>query len=233
MRQNQKLRVYFSITLLLALLFIVKPSVDLSFSLKWFSPKTHSFIFHENTLLKIIDKSAYVLAFLFFCFHTKCLLYKQEYILNIQQLILGTERWQHKHALLLFCFGPVFTVQMFCKNLFGRARPETILEFGGTQVFSSAFCMTNECTFNCSFVSFHTAIATMLFLYVRNFCSGRTKLVKSLISLSLILFYAFIRIGQGKHFISDIIFSICFICIIDSFILVRSSKIHRLNYVCS
>ena len=175
----KKLSIYSSITLLLACLFIVETSVDLSFSMKWFSPKTHAFIFHENTLLTIIDKSAYIFAFLFFCFHAKGLLYKQKYILNIQQLISGADRWQHKHALLLFCFGPVFTVQMFCKNLFGRARPETILEFGGTQVFSPAFFMTNECTFNCSFVSFHTAIATMLFLYVRNFCSGKAKLIKS------------------------------------------------------
>ena len=217
----KKLFIYSFVTLFLAFLFIIKPDVDISFSREFYSQNTQKFIFYDNKIISIVEQSAYLFAFVFFCFHAKCLLSKQKQILNLQKLFSGPDYQEHKHALLLLCFGPIFTVQMFCKNLFGRSRPEKILEFGGVKVFTPAFIMTNECFFDCSFISFHTAVATMLFLHARNFYSGKAKYINSRITFSLIFIYAVIRIGQGKHFLSDIIFSICFICIIDAFIIMK------------
>jgi lipid A 4'-phosphatase len=208
------------ITSLLSYIFVNYPQTDLFFSQKFYSATTGTFPYLDSAIFTVINRSAYFIAAAFFFLHIKFLFVKP----------LPKNNKRHKHDLLLFLLGPVLTVQIFCKKLFGRARPESIVEFGGTQEFSPAFMISGECSFNCSFVSFHAALATVLFLYQRNFSKGYKKSAYSIVTLSLITLYSTIKLVQGRHFLSDIIFSICFIFILDTLISLKlRGNAHSVN----
>ena len=53
--------------------------------------------------------------------------------------------------------GPGLVVNSVFKDNWQRARPYQVQEFGGTQQFTRAAVITNQCDNNCSFVSGHVA----------------------------------------------------------------------------
>lgn len=110
-------------------------------------------------------------------------------------------------ALLLasLLLGPGLAVNGVLKEHVGRARPDRTVEFGGTQQFTPALMPADQCTENCSFVSGHAALgfypATVGFAYPRR---RRGWLAGGLL---LGGFTGGMRVIQGKHFLSDIVFA--------------------------
>lgn len=101
--------------------------------------------------------------------------------------------------------GPGLLVNEVLKNHWGRARPRDIVEFGGTQTFTPAFVVSDQCERNCSFVSGHSsvpfALCSLAFVLRRRrkaIFAGAT-MFGGLVGLG--------RIAQGAHFLSDVIFS--------------------------
>ncbi len=71
-------------------------------------------------------------------------------------------RWQAWRLPLAFVvvagvMGPGIVVNWGFKDNWQRARPYQVQEFGGTQQFTRAAVMTDQCDNNCSFVSGHVA----------------------------------------------------------------------------
>ena len=107
-----------------------------------------------------------------------------------------------------FIFASVFInllilVNLVLKNMWGRARPNDILQFGGKESFSPWFELSNACNTNCSFVSGDAAVGfslIILFFITKNKIFFWGSLVAGL-SIGLI------RILEGGHFFSDVIMS--------------------------
>jgi lipid A 4'-phosphatase len=113
------------------------------------------------------------------------------------------------YLILVLALGPGLLVNTILKDNWGRARPETIMEFGGVETFSPAFVMSSSCDRNCSFVSGHSAMA--FYVMVPGFLFRRFK--KQIFGLGFVYGSAvgLVRIIQGGHFLSDVVFSFFFV----------------------
>ncbi len=117
-------------------------------------------------------------------------------------------------VLLLYLIGPGLLVNGLLKHVFGRARPEQIVDFGGQAPFTAAWEISGYCRSACSFVSAEmaagTALTTALAIGALWFdgrpAAGRFRGL-ALLSLGLLLLTAVQRIGSGRHFLSDLVFA--------------------------
>lgn len=115
--------------------------------------------------------------------------------------------WRELSFLLFsLAIGPGLVVNAFLKEVWGRARPSQIQEFGGNASFSSAWVIADQCESNCAFVSGHASLAfwTIAVAFVvpaiyraRVFWMG----------LGFGVFMGMARIVQGAHFLSDVVFA--------------------------
>ena len=110
-------------------------------------------------------------------------------------------------------FSMVVVVNVVLKNMWGRARPNDILEFGGSDIFTPWYKLSHACITNCSFVSGDAAVGfSLVALYF---------LIKKEAYLWLAVFFGFalglIRIMEGAHFFSDVILS-CFVVFIFTYL---------------
>lgn len=118
----------------------------------------------------------------------------------------------------LYLIGPAILVNGILKAHWGRARPVDTLEFGGDLLFSPPFEIAAQCASNCSFVSGEAAGATAFAI------SGfiLTRFVKAAIwrnalfglAFAISVSGAFLRIVFGRHFLSDVIFSVLFVSLV-------------------
>ncbi len=124
---------------------------------------------------------------------------------GISKIFFGYRFSIREILLIWFCqiFSILVVVNLFLKNLWGRARPGDILEFGGVETFSPWYKISNSCDTNCSFVSGDSSVGfaiIILFFLTKNiiFLYG---------SLVFGFMLGFIRILAGGHFLSDVVFS--------------------------
>ena len=208
-------------TLILSIIFIVYPKVDIEFSKLFFSENNQKFYFANNSFLKFISNIAYFLAFLL-------LIYNSILILRnlIKTKVFNFEIYKPQIiVLLVFFIGSVMIVQVCSKHYFGRARPVNVKEFNGNSIFSPAFKVSSQCKFNCSFVSFHTSIG-LLFLIHSFVQIGKKRKIMIITSCLLIVLLGLTRIVQGKHFLSDVVISACFM-VITYYLIMTFCEIYR------
>lgn len=105
---------------------------------------------------------------------------------------------------LVLAIGPGFITNIILKDhSFGRPRPIQVSEFGGSDQFSPALHYSGQCHRNCSFVSGHAALA--FYLIALAWILGKRRLLYAGIALGLLV--GLVRIIQGGHFLSDVIFA--------------------------
>lgn len=95
----------------------------------------------------------------------------------------------------------------------GRARPADVVEFGGASPFTPAFQLAENCAKNCSFVSGEVSLAASLAVPIVIILWQRLDhLWARLLALGLAVTYvavvSLLRIGLGRHFLSDAVFAI-------------------------
>ena len=97
----------------------------------------------------------------------------------------------------------IIIVNGLLKGLWGRSRPNDILEFGGDNFFTQWYKIGDSCFSNCSFVSGDSSVGFALIMFY--------LITKKNIYCLLAIFFGsslgLIRIMAGGHFFSDIIFS--------------------------
>ena len=106
-------------------------------------------------------------------------------------------------------------VNLGLKRHVGRARPGDIAEFGGSAEFTPAWQVTGECARNCAFASGEVAmaasiaIAAVVLIWPR---LGRpsARLIAVAAATAYVAVIALLRIGLGRHFLSDAVFSTLF-----------------------
>ncbi len=113
----------------------------------------------------------------------------------------------HRPALAFLLFslllGPGLLVNEVFKSHYGRARPSQVEAFGGDRQFTPPTRPARQCEKNCAFVSGHAAGA--FWLMALAWITGRRRWL--LPGLLLGLWVGFVRVVQGGHFPSDVLFA--------------------------
>lgn len=119
-------------------------------------------------------------------------------------LRLAAAQWLF--VLICLCVGPGLVANTLLKDQWGRARPREVAEFGGKRTFTPPLVPTNQCARNCSFVSGEASSAFVPFYAA---ALAVPQWAAPLIAAGTLagLGAGAIRISQGAHFLSDVIFS--------------------------
>lgn len=140
--------------------------------------------------------------------------------------LLGVDGRKLVFLLAVLVLGAGLIVNVLFKDHFGRARPRNVLEFGGSQRFTPAFVVANECARNCSFSSGEGAGAFFSLALASAFGRKRSTL---LIGLGFGCLVSVSRIASGAHFLSDTVVSFFVMSILtDVLAFYLLSPTHRL-----
>lgn len=102
--------------------------------------------------------------------------------------------------------GPFLIVNFIFKSFWGRARPFDIVEFGGDKLFSRPLEISNQCSWDCSFMSGHTAVSFWV-LSLALLAPKKYRLAAVLAAIVAGCAAAWSRLYQGYHFLSDVVFA--------------------------
>lgn len=106
---------------------------------------------------------------------------------------------------LAVTLGPGMVVNGVFKDNWQRARPYQVQPFGGTQQFTRATVMTDQCNNNCSFVSGHVACG--FFLASLMLVHRRRQVAWAAVGTGTGLLIGFSRISAGDHWLSDVLWA--------------------------
>jgi lipid A 4'-phosphatase len=106
---------------------------------------------------------------------------------------------------LSMVLAPGFIVNTVLKDHWGRARPNQIAAFGGTQEFSPAPLPARQCSRNCSFPSGHAALGFSLVAFAFLLPHGTSRRCAVAAALGFGALIGLARIAQGAHFLSDVV----------------------------
>ncbi len=117
--------------------------------------------------------------------------------------------------IVLIWSSQIFTILIFVnlilKNMWGRARPNDVFQFGGSDLFTPWYQFSNACSNNCSFVSGDASVGFSLIVFY--FITKKIYFVHLSILSGFVL--GLIRIVAGGHFLSDILFAGFFIFLLN------------------
>lgn len=109
------------------------------------------------------------------------------------------------YLVLVLAIGPGLVVNTLFKDHWGRARPYQVEAFGGEKAFTRAGIISDQCENNCAFVSGHASMGFYLFAF--SFLWSRHRKKWTALALASGCTVGLVRILQGSHFVSDVIFS--------------------------
>lgn len=101
--------------------------------------------------------------------------------------------------------GPGVVVNSGFKDNWQRSRPYQVQPFGGTQQFTRAAVMTDQCNNNCSFVSGHVACG--FFLVSLMLIDRRRRVLWGALGVAAGLTIGFARMADGAHWLSDVLWA--------------------------
>ena len=189
-----------TITLLLSIVFFLFPSLDITVSGLFFGQNGKFIATESDWFIYFIRKMLLPLMALLVFFVPIAAVIKQIYfkekILNIP-----VREWAYLFSCLIIGTGIV--VNSIFKNLWGRARPNDTIQFGGQEPFTIPWLNVDYCSTNCSFVSGDVSFFTLslALLIIFNKTSWNTFAYAAILLISLL------RIMEGDHFLSDTIMS--------------------------
>jgi lipid A 4'-phosphatase len=123
---------------------------------------------------------------------------------------LTADRWLFLS--LALSIGPGLVANVLLKDQIGRARPSQIEFFGGTKQFTPPLVAAKQCERNCSFVSGEASSMFALFFALALVLTQHSRaLICAAIAMGS--FAGLIRMAQGGHFLSDVVFAGVFMCI--------------------
>ncbi len=188
-----------------ALLFTLWPELDIMITGLFYDPTTVSFPANDNLFVQ----------FIYWLFkELPNVIIPLLLALCLVPLLKQAPEWSRTHKrksyfmLAFLLIGPGIIVHTGFKDNWDRARPRDVVEFGGQLNFTPPLEVSNQCQKNCSFVSGHAAMG---FAFIALGWVFRCRRWMTF-GIALGLFVGGIRVIQGGHFLSDIIFSgyICY-----------------------
>jgi len=124
----------------------------------------------------------------------------------VKKPLLGVTRRVAAFVTLALALGPGLVVNLILKENWGRPRPSTIREFGGPDTYVPPLVISDQCDKNCSFSSGHGALGFWpVALALLAPPAWRPFAVAAALVFGIMV--GFVRIAQGGHFLSDVVFS--------------------------
>jgi len=205
----------FGIFFLSSFLFLIWPELDLVVS-NFFYAGFGFFPANENWFVRAVYDSVPWMGRVLFCLSLFVAL-----IAILAPSFVSRRHWRRAVAfVIVVVVGIGLLVHVILKDGMGRPRPRDIQVFAGPTSFVPIFKPSQFCTRNCSFVSGHAAVGYSLMslgmLGVR-----RRRHFWFVVGISAGTLIGIVRIAQGGHFLSDVVFS--FIAIWGSHLLIRES----------
>jgi len=200
---TRALRLLGTLTIVLAILFVVFPAIDLGVA-GWFFVPPRSFTLGETWIGRFFDSDIH---------------FGMEWFLPVivalfvYGLIRKKPIWNLTPRNFLFValsigLGAGLVTNVILKDSWGRARPSQVLEFGGTKQFSPPFMRSTQCDKNCSFVSGDASLAASFLSFAVIAQRYRRRWWAGLGTFTVVV--GVMRMGRGSHFLSDVVFAIIF-----------------------
>jgi lipid A 4'-phosphatase len=183
-----------------ALHFLALPQLDLIANGAFYNPQ-HGFLLQDSSLFDAIHKYLGLLLLALLAWPATV------WLLTLRGQ--GRETWRARRPAALFLalsllLGPGLMVNVVFKDHWGRARPAQVTEFGGNAGFTPAWVISHQCERNCSFVCGDASLGYAMLAIA--FVSRRPRFwFASALVLGSAL--GLMRMGQGGHFLSDVVFS--------------------------
>lgn len=182
--------------------FVVFPTIDLTVSSWFYEPGQHVFVarswgpaeFVRRKLPAVLIGLAAVVAVLWLAGEVS------------GRVFLGIGRRAAGTVLLSLALGPGLLVNVIFKDHWGRPRPSTILEFGGSKYYTAPFAITDQCDYNCSFPSGHAALGFWV-VSLALLAPPRWRVPAMIAALGTGIAVGAVRVAQGGHFVSDVFVS--------------------------
>lgn len=116
-------------------------------------------------------------------------------------------RWRLPLAFIVLAgtLGPGVLVNSGFKDNWQRARPYQVQAFGGTQQFTRATVMTDQCNNNCSFVSGHVACG--FFLVSLMLVQRKRQYRWAAAGMAAGWLIGFARMSDAAHWLSDVLWA--------------------------
>jgi lipid A 4'-phosphatase len=182
-------------------IFVCAPKIDLAFA-DLFYRGNHEFLGKQFLLIPVI-RWIFIIFFYLVCAVTLIGLV-QAVRTGRPWLDLGLNKWLF--VALCLITGPLVVANIGFKDHWGRARPRDVVEFSGAKAFTAPFPPSRQCDYNCSFVS-GEASSTFIVLFAAAMLFRPYS--RRFVTLGIILggLTGLIRMAQGGHFLSDVIFA--------------------------
>lgn len=183
------------------LLFLAFPVIDLQFGRIFYEPGIG---FTGNTHWAVPTLRSYFIVFYFSCVALA--------IVGLVRTRGARRVWLQLTAMQWLFFaiclgvGPGLVANLLFKDQFGRARPKQITEFGGQKAFTPPLLPARECPSRCSFVSAEASSVFVPF-FAAALLFSRWALLLAASGTVAGLVVGLVRISQGAHFLSDVIFA--------------------------
>lgn len=190
------------VILSMVLLFALAPELDLIISSLFFDSATMSFTYSESLIIKSLFFLIHITLALFVLAVAVSGLKKLKQFKSLHPKYYKPEIFIGLTASL----GPGLFVHEFLKKFVGRPRPLEIQNFGGNSFFQKVFETSNQCVESCSFVSGHSSIG-FIFMTLAFVSADKDRNKFLILGVLLGLFFGLIRIIQGAHFASDVVFA--------------------------
>tara|TARA_Y100000996_G_scaffold225635_1_gene177489 strand:+ start:1841 stop:3298 length:1458 start_codon:yes stop_codon:yes gene_type:complete len=189
-----------TVTLLLSITFFLFPNLDITVSGLFFLEEGRFIATEQNWFIHLIRKILMPFLALLLFFIPLAAIVKQ-YFYKEKILSISVRDWMYVFTCLVIGTGIV--VNSIFKNLWGRARPNDTIAFGGEQPFTIPWLNVDYCETNCSFVSgdvsFFTLSLAILIIFNKTSWNIFAYIGIGLISL--------LRVMEGDHFFSDTVMS--------------------------
>ncbi len=181
--------------------FLAMPEIDLAVARLFHAPET-GFVGRHLVWVEALRQAFVVLYFgtVALCLAGLALIWRG----RAQWLGLSKLHWLFLAACL--AAGPGLVANLVFKDQWGRARPSQIADFGGRKQFTPPLVVTGQCRRNCSFVS-GEASSTYVTFYAAAALFPQWSVALVIAGTVAGLATGLIRMAQGAHFLSDILFA--------------------------
>lgn len=124
----------------------------------------------------------------------------------VERKLVGINQLRCGFMIAVLVMGPGVVANLILKDNVGRARPRDVIEFGGSKEFAPPLVPSAECARNCSFVSGEASSMFALFFGLAlALPQYRRRLFVAGLTVGLLA--GGVRILQGAHFFSDVMFA--------------------------
>jgi lipid A 4'-phosphatase len=119
---------------------------------------------------------------------------------------LGLDQARCLFMIAVLIVGPGVVANLAFKENLGRARPRDVVDFGGTKAFTPALVPSRECARNCSFISGEASSLYAAF-FALALLIPQYRLALLIGGIAAGSLAGLVRMIQGAHFLSDVLFA--------------------------